>query len=587
MTPAPGKGRPVPGKGRPVPGMGQPVPGMGQPVPETGQPVPGAAARREPRHLRHDMRTQLNHILGYAELLLDDAPPEATASIAALVDIVGAGQRATAAFGEFLQPSTLDRATSLAAVRRALEAIRDDTADLLGRVAEWDSVAAVDLDRIRSAVIRALALAGDAHLVEDVAAFPGGVEPQPVPTSDEYDDDTHRDTDPVGDAGARPGVPATRGTILVVDDDPANRDVLTRRLARMGYRTRSAVNGRQGLEAIRAEHPDLVLLDLMMPELNGYEVLEACRDDPRLRDLPIIMISARDQIDDMVDCIELGAEDFLPKPFDPVLLEARVGACLEKKWLRDQERELLTTVQEQAARLEELNRELEERVGRQVTEIARLAQLRRFLSPQVADLILSSGDERVLDSHRSKIAVLFCDLRGFTAFAETSEPEDVMALLGEFHAAVGTEIHDYEATVGFFAGDGIMVFFNDPIPCEAPAEKAVRLAVSMRDTMTDLTREWRKRGHDLGFGVGLAFGFATLGQMGFEGRYEYGVIGNVVNLAARLCDQAKTGQILVSGRAYLAVEDLVEAESVGALSLKGFHAPVSVFNVVTARPPQG
>ena len=354
----------------------------------------------------------------------------------------------------------------------------------------------------------------------------------------------------------------------------------------MGYRTLSAVNGRDGLATIRAEHPDLVLLDLMMPEMNGYQVLEACMDEPELRDLPIIMISARDEVDDMVECIGLGAEDFLPKPFDPVLLEARVGACLEKKLLRDKERALLGTVQEQAARLEELNRELEERVGRQVTEIERLAQLRRFLSPQVADLILSSGDERVLASHRSKIAVLFCDLRGFTAFAETSEPEDVMALLGEFHAAVGIEIHRYEATVGFFAGDGLMVFFNDPIPCEAPAEMAVRLAVSMRDTMTALTREWGKRGHDLGFGVGLAFGFATLGQMGFEGRYEYGVIGNVVNLAARLCDQAKTGQILVSGRAYLAVEELVDAEAVGALSLKGFHAPVSVFNVVTVRPAE-
>ena len=373
----------------------------------------------------------------------------------------------------------------------------------------------------------------------------------------------------------------------MVDDDPTNRDVLTRRLARMGYRTRSAVNGRQGLESIRAEHPDLVLLDLMMPEMNGYEVLEACRDDPQLRDLPIIMISAREtRSTTWSTASSLGAEDFLPKPFDPVVLEARVGACLEKKWLRDQERELLADRPGAGGQAGGANHELEERVGGQVTEIARLAQLRRFVSPQVADLLLTSGDERILQSHRSKIAVLFCDLRGFTAFAETSEPEDVMALLGEFHAAVGAEIHRWEATVGFFAGDGIMVFFNDPIPCEGPAEKAVRLAVSMRDTMAGLTREWRKRGHDLGFGVGLAFGYATLGQMGFEGRYEYGVIGSVVNLAARLCDQAKTGQILVSGRAYLAVEELVEAEPVGALSLKGLHAPVSVFNVVTVLRPE-
>ena len=546
-------------------------------VPDEG-PRPGGPAG-ETRHLRHEMRTQLNHILGYAELLLDDVPAGAGPAIAALADIVGAGQRANTAFGEYLHPSSLDRETSLAAVRRALETIRDQAAGLLGRASDWDGDASVDIERIRSAVARALALADDMRPAD---AGDGG---------DDHEGDHERapvapPTD-VDDSDAPGAVSPSRGTILVVDDDPSNRDVLTRRLGRMGYRTLAAVNGRQGLETIRAEHPDLVLLDLMMPEMNGYQVLEACRDEPELRDLPIIMISARDEVDDMVDCIGLGAEDFLPKPFDPVLLEARVGACLEKKWLRDKERALLGTVQDQAARLEELNRELEERVGRQVTEIERLAQLRRFLSPQVADLILSSGDEHVLASHRSKIAVLFCDLRGFTAFAETSEPEDVMALLGEFHAAVGIEIHRYEATVGFFAGDGIMVFFNDPIPCEAPAEMAVRLAVSMRDTMTALTREWGKRGHELGFGVGLAFGFATLGQMGFEGRYEYGVIGNVVNLAARLCDQAKTGQILVSGRAYLAVEELVDVEAVGALALKGFHAPVSVFNVVTVRPPEG
>ncbi len=547
--------------------------------------VPGPEGGRvERRNLRHEMRTQLNHILGYAELLLDDVPADDASATSALDDIVAAGHRATAAFGEFLQPSTLDRATSLGAVRRALATIRDEAAGLVGQDADWDSSAAVDLDRIRLAVVRALALANDTHLVDD------GPPTSDQPASDQQAPDRPDGSDGEDDDDAQSvvtqGTWSARGTILVVDDDPTNRDVLTRRLARMGYRTRSAVNGRQGLESIRAEHPDLVLLDLMMPEMNGYEVLEACRDDPQLRDLPIIMISARDEIDDMVDCIGLGAEDFLPKPFDPVVLEARVGACLEKKWLRDQERELLATVQEQAARLEELNHELEERVSGQVTEIARLAQLRRFVSPQVADLLLTSGDERILQSHRSKIAVLFCDLRGFTAFAETSEPEDVMALLGEFHAAVGAEIHRWEATVGFFAGDGIMVFFNDPIPCEGPAEKAVRLAVSMRDTMAGLTREWRKRGHDLGFGVGLAFGYATLGQMGFEGRYEYGVIGSVVNLAARLCDQAKTGQILVSGRAYLAVEELVEAEPVGALSLKGLHAPVSVFNVVTVLRPE-
>jgi adenylate cyclase len=323
-----------------------------------------------------------------------------------------------------------------------------------------------------------------------------------------------------------------------------------------------------------------------MPGMNGYQVLEECRDDPVLRDLPIIMISARDEIDDVVECISLGAEDYLPKPVDPVLLEARVGASLEKKWLRDKERALLATVQEQAATLAAWNAGLEARVGQQVAEIERLARLRRFLSPQVADLILSSGDERVLQSHRSNISVLFCDLRGFTAFAEHAEPEEVMALLGEFHAAVGALIHRFQATVGFFAGDGLMACFNDPIPCPDPAERGVRLAVAMRDTMADLTGNWRKRGYEVGFGIGVTFGYATLGQIGFEGRYDYGVIGTVVNLAARLCDQARSGQILVSRPTRLAVEDVAEFEDLGPLTLKGFHSPVPAYNVLALREPQ-
>jgi len=377
--------------------------------------------------------------------------------------------------------------------------------------------------------------------------------------------------------------PAGRGTVLVVDDDATNRDVLGRRLERLGYRVRSAADGRDGLDVLREGGTDLVLLDLMMPEMNGYQVLEACRDDDRLRDVPIVMISARDEIDDVVECIALGAEDYLPKPFDPVLLEARVSACLEKKWLRDQERALLATVQEQAATLAEWNAGLEARVGQQVAEIERLARLRRFLSPHVADLILSSGDDRILQSHRSNIAVLFCDLRGFTAFAETTDPEDVMAVLGEFHQAVGALIHRFQATVGFFAGDGLMVCFNDPLPCPDPAERAVRLAVAMRDTMAGLSADWRRRGHDIGFGVGVTYGYATLGQIGFEGRYDYGVIGSVVNLAARLCDQARSGQILISRRAHVAVEGVVEAEDLGGLTLKGFHAPVPAYNVVSIR----
>ena len=521
--------------------------------------------------LHHELRTQLNHVLGYAQLLIDDVDgPGGEEALEALEEIAAAAARAAPAVDEFLEPSRLDRATSLGALRRALDVILTRTAALLDSASWHRDDAVLDLLRIQSAARHAAALATHPQVAGRFASTDGAVLGN--------DSAPHLPVD-------EPPVLAHvgRGTVLVVDDDATNRDVLGRRLERLGYRVRSAANGREGLEVLREEGTDLVLLDLMMPEMNGYQVLEACRDDDRLRDVPIVMISARDEIDDVVECISLGAEDYLPKPFDPVLLEARVSACLEKKALRDQERALLATVQEQAATLAEWNAGLEARVGRQVAEIERLARLRRFLSPHVADLILSAGDDRTLQSHRSNIAVLFCDLRGFTAFAETTDPEEVMAVLGEFHQAVGALIHRFQATVGFFAGDGLMVCFNDPLPCPDPAERAVRLAVAMRDTMAGLSGDWGRRGHDIGFGVGVTYGYATLGQIGFEGRYDYGVIGSVVNLAARLCDQARSGQILISRRAHVAVEGLVEVEDLGGLTLKGFHAPVPAYNVVAVR----
>ena len=545
---------------------------------------------------RHEVRTLLNHILGYAELLLEAALDEDADGrghgdeggwvAASLVTITEAGGRAVAATEEVFHPTALDRATALAAARRALDEVLVHAGRLLeagvGESTAGGSMAGeaqvFDVLRIQAAARAALTLVTQPQVLHRLAA--GGGEPSPI-------DRAGPSPEPVLDPDDEPG-PWTQGrTILVVDDDDANRDLLDRRLKRLGYGVRTASDGRQGLAVLREEGADLVLLDLMMPELNGYDVLEACRADERLRDIPIIMISARDQIDDVVECISLGAEDFLAKPVDPVLLDARVGACLEKKWLREQERALLETVRDQAATLADWNAGLEVRVQDQVAEIARLARLRRFLSPQVADVIVSIGDDRVLDWHRSNIAVLFCDLRGFTAFAESVEPEEVMDLIGEFHAAIGSLVHESNATVGFFAGDGLMVFFNDPLPCPDPAARAVRLAVSMRDRMVHLSAAWRRRGNVIGFGIGVTFGDATLGEIGFKGRSDYGVIGSVVNLAARLCDHATTGQILLSAQALRAVDDIVEVEAVGAVTLKGFYAPVAAFNVVAVRPPEG
>jgi class 3 adenylate cyclase len=260
--------------------------------------------------------------------------------------------------------------------------------------------------------------------------------------------------------------------------------------------------------------------------------------------------------------------------------------------LRERTRELersYGTVRQQADRLEalshelqQLNKDLEQRVTAQVGEIERMGRLRRFLSPQVADLIVSSGAERALESHRRDIAALFCDLRGYTGFSESVDPEDVMALLSEYHAAIGRIIFDYGGTLERFAGDGVMVIFNDPVPVENPALQAVRMAIELRAAISALTEKWRRLGHDLDFGMGIASGYATLGTIGFEGRFDYAAIGMVSNLASRLCDEARPGQILISPRVLLAIENVMRVEEVGNFTLKGVRRPITVHNVLAA-----
>jgi class 3 adenylate cyclase/CheY-like chemotaxis protein len=355
--------------------------------------------------------------------------------------------------------------------------------------------------------------------------------------------------------------------LLVVDDNEDNLYTLTQRLRREGYTNlASARDGRQALELLTARPFDLVLLDVMMPELNGYQVLEALKADDRLRSIPVIMISAVDELESVIRCIELGAADYLSKPFNPTLLRARIGACLEKKRLHDQ--------------LVEWSQTLEQRVRDKVAEVERLGRLKRFFSPHLAELIVAGGAEDPLKTHRREITVVFLDLRGFTAFAETSEPEEVMRVLREYHAEMGKIILEHEGTLERFTGDGMMIFFNDPVPVARPAERAIRMAVAVRDRVAELGAAWRKRGHDLGLGVGIAEGYATIGAIGFEGRWDYGAIGTVTNLAARLCGEAKAGQILVPSRVAGAVEDLIDLAEVGTLTLKGFLRPVPAFNVV-------
>jgi class 3 adenylate cyclase len=361
--------------------------------------------------------------------------------------------------------------------------------------------------------------------------------------------------------------------ILIVDDQPLNTKLLADSLRVQGYEVATAGSGREALEKIDTGAPDLVLLDVVMPQMNGYEVCRAIRARHETQILPVIMVTALDPHDERIKGLEAGADDFLTKPVNQQELMARVKSLLRIKRLHD-------TVHSQAQDLAALNRDLERRVAEQVTELQRLSQLKRFFSPQLAARIVAGGAQDLLASHRREITVVFLDLRGFTSFAEKTEPEEVMALLREFHGAMGKIILAYEGTLERFTGDGLMVFFNDPEPIPQPVEHAVRMALAMRDQAEQLAHGWRKVGYNLGLAIGLAHGYATLGAIGFEARLDYAAIGSVTNLAARLCAEAAVGDILISAKTLAQVEGLVCAEALGPLELKGFSAPVPAYRIV-------
>jgi len=368
--------------------------------------------------------------------------------------------------------------------------------------------------------------------------------------------------------------------ILVVDENETNRDILMTRLAPHGYELSQAADGEEALSAAREQVPDLILLDVMMPKIDGLEVCRRLKQDSSLPFIAIILITAKAGTQDIVAGLEAGADEYLTKPVDQAALVARVRSVLRMKDLTDQ-------VRSQAADLATLNQQLEQRVSEQVGEIERMGRLRRFLPPQVADLIVSSGAENQLESHRREITALFCDLRGFTGFSESSDPEDVMALLREYHSAIGTVIYKHGGTLERFAGDGVMVIFNDPVPLPNPALAAVQMALEMRTAIGALIEKWRRLGHDLGFGIGISHGYATLGTIGFEGRFDYAAIGTVSNVASRLCDEAQPGQILISARVLMAIEDAVKVEEAGEFTLKGIRRPLPVYNVVDCADAQG
>src|SRR6266566_223207 len=360
--------------------------------------------------------------------------------------------------------------------------------------------------------------------------------------------------------------------ILVVDDVPDNVDILQMRLESQGYEVATAADGVEALEKIRGLLPDLILLDIMMPKMDGIETVKRLKADASLPFIPVILVTAKTDSKDVVSGLESGGDDYLTKPVDHAALSARVRSMLRIKALHD-------TVQRQSAELTAWNRTLEERVAAQLAEIEKVGRLKRFLAPQLAEMIVSSGDEGILESHRRDIVVVFCDLRGYTAFAETGEPEEVWAVLREFHEALGPLVSRFEGTLDHFSGDGLMVYFNDPLPCPDPAERAVRMSVAMRATVGELMTGWRRRGFEIGFGIGVAQGYATLGRIGFEERVDYTAIGTVTNLAARLCAEAQDGQILLSKRVAVAVEGIVSLDEIGNLALKGLSQAIAVYNV--------
>ena len=354
--------------------------------------------------------------------------------------------------------------------------------------------------------------------------------------------------------------------ILVVDDVADNVEILRMRLGALGYEVIVAEDGEQALAKVAAELPDLVLLDIMMPKIDGLEVVRRMKADAGLPFIPVILVTAKASPKDVVAGLDAGGDDYLTKPIDHGALVARVRAMLRIKALHDQ--------------VQEMNQGLEAKVQAQVGELERVGRLKRFLAPQLAQAIISTGDEKILDNHRREVAAFFCDLRGFTSFSETAEPEDIMALLAEYHGAVGPLIRKYEGTLDRFTGDGMLVFFNDPLPCPDPAERAARLALEMRTAVEKLIPVWARRGHTLGFGIGMAQGYATLGRIGFEDRFDYTAIGAVINLAARLCADAKDGQILTTGRLALAIEGTIEMEDLGEHSVRGMSKPINVHNLL-------
>jgi len=367
-------------------------------------------------------------------------------------------------------------------------------------------------------------------------------------------------------------------TILVVDDTPHNVKLLADLLSVQGYAVVSAANGAEALAKVRSVKPDLVLLDVVMPGMSGYEVCRHIRADASTGVLPVVMVTALDPTEERIKGLEAGADEFLTKPIHPPELLARVRSLLRIKSLYD-------TVQAQAAELAGLNQGLELRVQEQIGQLQRLAQLKRFFPPQLAERIVGGDLDDPLATHRREVTVAFLDLRGFNAVADISEPEEVMALLRRYHREMGAAIESYGGTLEQLSGNAMMIVFNDPVIVEDPAARAVAMAIDMQQRFAQLIGDWRKRGYEIALSIGIAHGYATIGAIGYEARVGYGVIGRVTNLAARLCAQAQPGQVLVTAAVLALVEDKVDAQEVPQVDFQGFVHPVAAYGILGLKRP--
>jgi adenylate cyclase len=351
--------------------------------------------------------------------------------------------------------------------------------------------------------------------------------------------------------------------ILVVDDQRTNAEMVSGLLRNLGYEVDLALDGHEALELVREKGPDLVISDILMPGLDGFELCRRLRANAATALLPVILVTGVEQTE-RIKGVEAGADDFLAKPVNWAELFARVKRLLQVKALQDE--------------IKQLNTKLEQRVREQVAQLERLSRMKRFFSRAVAEAIVAGGEE-LLEPHRREITAVFLDLRGFTAFTDRADPDEVLELLRAYHATLGRTVDEFGGTLEHFAGDGVMIFFNDPIEVDKPAERAIRMALALQRAFNPIAEAWAKLGHEVGLGIGIAQGDTTLGVIGFEQRWEYAAIGNVPNLAARLCGAAHAGEIVLDLQTEQDIVHVADTEFIGALTLRGFQQPVPAFKL--------